>query len=65
MTYIVNEERVVKLWTYLYHERLRLLADPLAKEVSLNDEMAADLRESYGPGTMVIRKPGILELIVF
>lgn len=60
MTYIIDEQRTVKLWTYLYHERVRGIADGGISERGISTEMALGLRESYGPGTMVIRKPGII-----
>jgi hypothetical protein len=35
MTYIVDEQRTVKLWTYLYFERVRGIADPTKTERGL------------------------------
>lgn len=44
MTYIIDEQRTVKLWTYLYHERVRRIADPATTERGLSTEMALGLR---------------------
>jgi hypothetical protein len=52
------------LWTYLYFDRVKDIVDPNKTEKGLSTEIALDLKDSYGPGTMVIHRPSIIELIV-
>jgi len=53
----------VRLALYDYKERLQKLTNPLIPEKGLTSEQVCHLRDSYGPGTMLIPKPTVSQLL--
>lgn len=64
MTYIICDDSVVRLNAYDYRERIKSIANIKDDETGLNDELALRIRSTFGPGTMVIHKPTLLELSI-
>lgn len=64
MTYIIDENEVVRVSIYDYRDRIGHIIRSRKEERGLSDCQAHELKNSYGPGTMIVEKPSCADLTI-
>lgn len=64
MTYIVDDNKVVRVSMFQYRERIASIFKSDKPEKGLTQCQAFELKNTYGPGTMAIERPHCVDITV-
>jgi hypothetical protein len=64
MTYIIDDNQVVRVSMYGYRDRISKVIRSKQSERGLSDSQAYELKRTYGAGTMIVEKPSCVDLTV-